>query len=210
MKQKDDVFLAFPKKPPTTIGGLARWNRHLLATCAYLEFRKRAIEAAIDKIAEETRLYVKHVTEEPIARTAKLALRELNQLRREWADDLASVKGAIRIAHDTNEAIIASLVRNTSGGEHLIKKFQSVPHPETNLLHGEGWLFEVASADILTERGYASFVTFGTMFDPGKFDCIGFPRPRTRITWKIKLPTRKNTRRKRESRDTLASPLSGR
>ena len=166
MKQKGDVFLAFPKKLPKTVGGLAKWNRSLLATCVYLEFRKRAIEAALGRITEEMKIYVKYVNEDPIAHTARLALGELNRLKRDWIDDLAGLKGAIRIAHDTNEAIIASLVRNF-GGESLIKVLQSAPHPETNLLHGEGWLFEVASADVLTGRGHASFVTFGTMFDPG-------------------------------------------
>ena len=203
MKQKGNVFLAFPKKLPKTVGGLAKWNRSLLATCVYLEFRKRAIEAALGRITEEMKIYVKYVNEEPIARTARLALGELNRLKREWIDDLAGLKGAIRIAHDTNEAILASLVRSL-GGEPLIKVLQSAPHPETNLLHGEGWLFEVASADVLTGRGHASFITFGTMFDPGGFDVISFPSPRAQVKWKITPPRRKKPKRKGEGSPSIS------
>jgi hypothetical protein len=195
MKQKGEAFLALPKRLPKTVGGLAKWNRGLLETCVYLEFRKRAIEAALKRITEETKVYVKYVNEEPIARTARLALAELNRLKRDWVDDLAGLKGAIRIVHDTNEAILASLVRNV-GGEQLIRAFHSVPHPETNLLHGEGWLFEVASADVLTARGHASFVTFGTIFDPGGFDVISFSSPRARVKWKIARPRLKGPKRK--------------
>jgi hypothetical protein len=124
-------------------------------------------------------------------------------LKRDWIDDLAGLKGAIRIAHDTNEAIIASLVRNF-GGESLIKVLQSAPHPETNLLHGVGWLFEVASADVLTGRGHASFVTFGTMFDPGGFDVISFPSPRAQVKWKITPPRRKKPKRKGEGSPSIS------
>jgi len=64
------------------------------------------------------------------------------------------------------------------------------------LAHGEGWLLEVLSANHLREQGKVAFVTFGTMFDPAKFDVIAFDGPRRRVQWKMKWPSAQRRERK--------------
>jgi hypothetical protein len=87
---------------------------------------------------------------------------------------IRTIKDTLRILHDTNEMIISGLAKAFSG-EGMPKKLSPpVPHPETNLLHGDGWMVEVLAAMELEQQGYLGFVTFGTLFDPDGVDVIGF------------------------------------
>jgi hypothetical protein len=199
VKQNRDVYILFPRRQPRTLLAVQRWHEKLLRDCIFFEFKKKALEAALDALRKEAGPYIAHVREQAgLERAATAALEQLNRLKEELSGELAAAKDAVRMIHDTNEVIIANLVRAHGGGEFLTQ-LQSAPSlRSTNLLHGEGWLLEVLSANHLREQGKVAFVTFGTMFDPAKFDVIAFDGPRRRVQWKMKWP--KARRRKAKGR----------
>lgn len=187
MKQKGtDVVFAFPKRLPKTIGGLSKWNRKLLQDCLRYEFKKKALSTALEKCTTEFKRYVSYARDEgPVGVAARMALKEFNLAKDELQSELDEIKEVVRIIHDTNELIIGSVVKNHLPQESLGGIFSS-RHPETNLLHGEGWIQEIASADILTQKGQAAFVAFGTGLDANGFDVIAVANPRSPITWNRK------------------------
>jgi len=189
VKQARSISILFPRRQPRTLIGMQRWHQKLLRDCIFFEFKKMALEAALEALRKEAGRYVTHVREQAgLERVATATLEQLNRLKTDFSDELATAKEAVRMIHDTNEVIIANLVRAHGGGE-LVSRLQSEPPLQsTNLLHGDGWLFEVLSANYLREHGKVVFVTFGTMFDPAKFDVIAFDGPRRRIRWKVKWP----------------------
>lgn len=92
----------------------------------------------------------------------------------------------------------------TSVKKEVTDEWLRVPHPESNLLHGEGWLFEIASAEHLRKKGYAPFVTFGTVFDAAKADIVAVPKPNSRVKWDQNHPTVRKLQR--ASRHRKLSP----
>ena len=186
MKQDaDELFFAFPKKLPKTVGGLSNWNKKLLDDCLFLEFKKRAINAALESVDQEFKEYVSYVRDEgPVGLAARKATGALNRLRIELREELAAIKLAVRIVHDTNELIIGSIVKSAVGPE-VLEQVLHTPHPESNLLHGHGWLFEFASGETMRGKGYAPFVTFGTVFDASKVDVIAVSKPNSRVKWNL-------------------------
>ena len=190
MKQSKDVRILFPRRRPRTLLAMQRWHEKLLRDCIFFEFKKKALEASLEALRKEAGPYVAHVREQAgLERVATAALEQLNRLKQELSHELAAAKESVRMIHDANEVIIANLVRAHGGGE-LLRQLQSEPSlPSTNLLHGEGWLLEMLSASHLREQGKVAFVTFGTMFDPAKFDVIAFDGPRRRVQWKMKWPS---------------------
>ncbi len=197
MKQSRDTHILFPRRQPRTLLAMQRWHEKLLRDCLFFEFKKKALEAAHDAIQKEAGPYIAHVREQAgLERVAAAALEQLNRLKKELSDELAAAKEAVRLIHDTNEVIIANLVWAHGGGE-LLSQLEGEPAlRSTNLLHGKGWLLEVLSANHLREQGKVAFVTFGTMFDPAKFDVIAFDGPRRRVQWKMKWPSAHRRKRK--------------
>ena len=195
MKQRrDDPMFAFPRDRPRTIRGLEKWHRGLLEICIDVEFEKRALEAGIGRVNREIQNYVAWSKQEGSSTPALLALSRLNRLKAKWEESLAVAKQVIRVAHDTNEMIISTLLRALRG-ESVIRHFEQQEVPRTgNLLHEPGWLFEVQAADDLREQGYAAFVTFGTIFDAKGFDVLAVSRPRRRIKWPGPWPPAKRRR----------------
>jgi hypothetical protein len=198
VKQSRDTHILFPRRQPRTLLAMQRWHEKLLRDCLFFEFKKKALEAALDTIRKEAGPYIAHVREQAgLERVAAAALEQLNRLKKELSDELAAAKEAVRMIHDTNEVIIANLVRARGGGELLTQLQGGEPAlRSTNLLHGEGWLLEVLSANHLRQQGKVAFVTFGTMFDPAKFDVIAFDGPRRRVQWKMKWPSAQRRERK--------------
>jgi len=189
MKQSGDVQILFPRRRPRTLLAMQRWHEKLLRDCLFFEFKKKALEAALEALQKEAGPYIAHVREQAgLERVATAAVAQLNHVKQDLSDELAVAKEAVRMIYDTNELIIANLVRAAGGGE-IIKQLQNEPTlRSTNLLHGEGWLLEILTASRQRERGKVAFVTFGTMFDPAGFDVIAFDRPRRRIQWKGNWP----------------------
>jgi len=184
MKQKtENVIFALPKRIPKTVGGLSRWNRELLDLCLLFEFKKRALEAALEKVNEEIRQYVPYTrnagaTERP----ARAALSALNRVKAELRSQIETIREVVRVVHDSNEVIVGSILR-CSVPRDVSEEILARHHPETNLLHGHGWLQEVASAEVLREQGYAPFVTFGTVLDPCGVDVVALAKPKARVKW---------------------------
>ncbi len=192
MKQNGDVFFVFPKKLPRTFRGLSAWNKRLLDTCMLLEFKKRALNAALEKINEELKHYVPYLREEPVALAARQALDALNRLKVEFQEELEVAKHSVKVTHDTNEQIIGFIIKKTVGQE-MLEQLLKTEHPESNLLHGDGWLFEVASAELMRKKGYEPFIAFGTVFDSAlKMDVLAV-KSNARLEWN--LPTLRKLRR---------------
>ncbi len=187
MKQKGTrVVFALPKRLPKTIGGLSNWNRKLLQDCLRYEFKKRALTAALEKCAAEFTRYVPYAHDDgPVGAAARMALKEFNLAKGELQSELDEIKEIVRILHDTNELIVGSVIKDRLPPESFKEVF-SDRHPETNLLHGEGWILEIATADILKKKGHAAFVTFGTGLDANGFDVVAVPNPGSPITWNRK------------------------
>lgn len=192
MKQLNDAYLLFPARRPRTIRAVERWHQKLLRDCAYWEFKKKALEAALRALRGELDHYVHHVREQAgLESEAKWVLNTLNRLRTELADELAVAKQAVRMIHDTNEFIIGNLVQ-AAGGRKAVQELQRQPTIRaTNLLHGDGWLLELLSAASLRREGKAAFVTFGTMFDPAGLDVVAFDQPLKRVRWQRPWPRKR-------------------
>lgn len=206
MKQSNDVRILLPGRPPKTIRAVERWHQKLLRDCAFFEFKKKALEAALNAVRVEVDRYSPHVRERAgLESEAKWVLETLNRLKRELSDELASAKLAVRMIHDTNEFIIGNLVQ-ANGGREFIQDLQRQPAMKsTNLLHGEGWLLELLSAATLRRDGKAAFVTFGTRFDPAKIDVVAFDRPLRRVRWKLAWPRKRRWSKRVVRRLTSAS-----
>jgi len=182
-KQKHPLFV-FPRKKPKTILGLYKWHRKLLEDCVFCEFEKRVLEAGINRINEEIQKYVHWSKDETLKDSALLAVKHLNRLKAKWEEELSVAKQTARVLHDTNEMIIATLLKAHS--DKIVRHFQADSvQPGANLLHEPGWLFELSCAEELKKDGQVGFLTFGTMFDAKGFDVVAFPRPRRRIKWGI-------------------------
>ncbi len=207
MKQTKDARILFPRKPPRTILAMQRWHQKLLWDCVFFEFKKKALEAALNLVRTEVSRFVMHVRERAGLETqARLALEQLNHLREELAGELTAAKHAVRMIHDTNEVIIGSLIQAHPGGKELCRELQRHPVLQsTNLLHGDGWLRELLTAAQLRREGKAAFVTFGTLFDPAKFDVVAFERPLRRIRWNLVWPRKQKSPKKVIQRRTSAS-----
>jgi len=184
MKQKQEkAVLRLPRKRPRTVQELYVWQKQLLEDSIYLEFRQRALRGAIGSLNGEVKKYVGWLKEGESPEPTKLALRILNTLLGEFKDQLADVKGEIRITHDTNEWIIERLLVLSTGEEAVERYVAALPKGKgANILHEPGWLFEMECADDLEKAGLASFLTFGTMFDAGQCDMVSFPA-KAKITW---------------------------
>ena len=185
MKQREDILFVFPRRKPKTLLGIYHWHRKILKGCIKFEFKKRALEAAINKINEELRYYVSLKNEIPIAKEALLAL---GTLKKEFQHEFQVAKKIVRVFHDTNEIIIGNLVRSHKGNE-IIRHVENLqPTPGSNILHGQGWLRELENADILKNEGHLPFIAFGTVFDSAGWDIISFGKPMRRIVWHGKYP----------------------
>ncbi|MGD0205900.1 MAG: hypothetical protein ABSB57_05645 [Dehalococcoidia bacterium] len=159
-----------------------------------MEFEKRALEAGIGRFNREIQNYVGWSRQEGPSNPALLTLDRLNRLKAKWKENLAFAKEVIRVAHDTNEMIVGTLLQ-AFGGENIIRHFEQQEVPASgDLLHEPGWLFEVQIADHLREQGYAAFVTFGTIFDAKGFDVLAMSRSRRRIEWRGPWPPGKRRR----------------
>lgn len=203
MKQdQNKLYFAFPRKLPKTVNGLSNWNKKLLDDCLFFEFKKRSINAALEKIEEEFKKYVPYARDEGLpALAARQALRSLNKLKTEFCEELDAIKHTVKIIHDTNELIIGSIIKSAVRTEVLEESLRT-PHPESNLLHGDGWLFEIATAEYIRSKGYAPFVAFGTVFDSAlKADVVGVPKPNSRLKWNLSgfRKLRHASRRKRKT-----------
>lgn len=190
MKQQDKWHLfVYPRKKPKTILALHKWHRWLLNDCIKQEFEKRALETGIRQINEDIKKYVGLAKVDATKNSARLALRHLNLLKKKWEEQLFVVKRVVKILHDTNEMIIANLLKAHIGEAYMAEVASESTLPGSNLLHEPGWLFEVSCAEILEKKRHAGFVTFGTVFDQKKIDVMAFPNPRRRIEWKGKQPS---------------------
>jgi len=193
-QRRHDPMFAFPRDRPKTIRGLEKWHRGLLEICIDMEFEKRALEAGIGRFNREIQNYVGWSRQEGPSNPALLTLDRLNRLKAKWKENLAFAKEVIRVAHDTNEMIVGTLLQ-AFGGENIIRHFEQQEVPASgDLLHEPGWLFEVQIADHLREQGYAAFVTFGTIFDAKGFDVLAMSRSRRRIEWRGPWPPGKRRR----------------
>jgi hypothetical protein len=185
MKQVENLLFVFPRRKPKTLLGIYRWHRKILKDCIKFEFKKRTLEAAINRINEELRFYVSLKSE---ISTAKEALVALGTLKKEFQHELQVTKKVVRVLHDTNEIIIGSLVRSHKGNE-IIRHVENLqPTPGSSILHGHGWLHELEVAEILKSEGHLPFITFGTAFDSAGWDIISFPKPLRRIAWRGRYP----------------------
>jgi hypothetical protein len=183
VKQQKGPILIFPKKKPKTLFGLYKWHRKLLGNCIFHEFQKRALEAGISEINEEIRKYVHWSKDETFKDPALLTLKHLNGLKAKWQRELLLAKQTVRVLHDTNEMIIATLLKAHTDGEIVHHLQIDNVQPGANLLHEPGWLFELSCVEELKKDGKVGFLTFGTVFDANKFDVIAFSKPRRRIKW---------------------------
>src|SRR5215813_509063 len=136
MKQSGDVQILFPRRRPRTLLAMQRWHERLLRDCLFFEFKKKALEAALEALQKEAGPYIAHVREQAgLERVATAAVAQLNHVKQDLSDELAVAKEAVRMIYDTNELIIANLVRAAGGGE-IIKQLQNEPTlRSTNLLH---------------------------------------------------------------------------
>jgi hypothetical protein len=185
MKQIENPLFVFPSRKPKTLLGIYRWHRKILKDCIKFEFKKCALETAINKINEQLQHYVSLKNE---FITAQEALVELGTLKKEFQHELLFAKKIVKVFHDTNEMIIGNLVRSHKGNE-IIRHYQKLqPTPGSNILHGTGWLCELEVAEILKNKGHLPFITFGTIFDAGGWDIISFAKPRRRIIWRGRYP----------------------
>jgi hypothetical protein len=195
MKQKrDDPMLVFPKQRPKTIRGLHKWHRKLLEDCVYFEFKKRALEAAIRHINREIQKYVRWLRNDEPERPALLALDRLHRLKSEWKHELDAVRHVIRVLHDTNEMMIAGLLRAVGADEFVRTSLEGEGARTGNLLHEPGWLTEVEFMEDSAKEGRVAFLTFGTAFDSRGVDAVTFARPNRRIQWRHAWPQAKRKR----------------
>lgn len=185
MKQIENPLFVFPRRKPKTLLGIYRWHRKILKDCIKFEFKKRALEAAINNINEELHHYVS--LKKKFA-TATEALVELGTLKKEFQDELLITKKIVKVFHDTNEMIIGNLVRSHKGNEIIQHSQKLQPTPGSNILHGNGWLSELEAAQIQENERYLPFITFGTIFDSAGWDIISFVKPRRRIVWRGRYP----------------------
>ena len=202
MKQSEDkCWLLLPKARPKTVRGVERWHRRLLETAVSLEFEQLSLKASQGALKNEIARYAPLTKDPAIGSVAVMALGHLNALKRQNVERLREVAAQIKIVHDTNEVILRTLLR-AHGAEEVVRSTDARgPAPGANLLHGLGWLYEVASADYLSAQGSAAFVTFGSVFDPAGFDVIAFPRSQRRV----RLDFLAATRGKKKGRPTGAS-----
>jgi hypothetical protein len=185
MKQIKDALFVFPGRKPKTLLGIYRWHRRILKDCIKFEFKKRALETAINKINDELEYYVSLKNEFSTAMEAVIAL---GTIKKEFQNELLITKKIVRVFHDTNEMIIGNLVRSHKGNE-IIRHVQNLqPTPGSNILHGHGWLSELEVANIQENKGCLPFITFGTVFDSAGWDIISFSKPRSRIVWRARYP----------------------
>ncbi|MGA2465045.1 MAG: hypothetical protein ABSH06_11930 [Thermodesulfobacteriota bacterium] len=185
MKQIKDTLFVFPGRKPKTLLGIYRWHRKILKNCIKFEFKKRALQTAINKINEELEYYVSVKND---FSTAKEALVALGTLKKEFQHELLITKKIVKVFHDSNEMIIGNHVRSHKGNE-IIRHVQNLqPTPGSNILHGHGWLSELEVASIQENEGYLPFITFGTVFDSAGWDIISFSKPRRRIVWRARYP----------------------
>ena len=192
MKQVNDIYAALPRTKPQTLRDIHDWHKELLRSCLYFEFKKHAVKAAIAALNAQVEHHV-HADKEGLTIPARMALEQLNRTKKEFTDELQALKGAVKVIHDTNEMIIGSLL-SAHAGESIVQRIcPSHPHPESNLLHGDGWMFEVLSAIEVEKDGFLGFVTFGTLFDPAGFDVIAFKSPERAVNLKIAWPLEPKT-----------------
>ncbi|MDD5639118.1 MAG: hypothetical protein PHO28_04405 [Candidatus Pacebacteria bacterium] len=197
MKQKNKPIIIFPKKQPKTISEIYKWHKKLLETTIYLEFKKKILKAAIERINQEFQKYIKYKKEnENLKKYAELALSKLNILKNEFGDELEVTKLSTKAAHDTNELIIAQLVKSFVKDKDILTKIAEGEIPQTNLLHEPGWLTELLTQEYLEkQRHFLCFITFGTIFDGKGFDLICIPKEYAfkKIKWQIRYPRSKQS-----------------
>ncbi|HUS44534.1 MAG TPA: hypothetical protein VM219_00660 [Phycisphaerae bacterium] len=187
MKQEDPDFI-FPRRKPKTLGDIHGWHKHLLNECMRLEFRQKILKAAIAELNSQINHYCDIARDENRSRPAKLALAALNRIKSDFEEELRQVKDLVRIVHDTNEMIIGGLIKSGLSPDAPAHFVEKGPQPGANLLHGDGWIEELRSADLLEAEGKVPFVTFGTIFDSAGFDVIAFPDPDTPVHINIEYP----------------------
>ena len=185
MKQHGEVLLVVPKTSPRTLRGVQRWHRRLLEMAVRLEFEQLVLRAAQNALKIEIGRYAPFMKDPAVKSAAVMALSHLNVLKRQNSERLREVSARIRIVHDTNEAILRVLLEAHGAKETVRSVDARGPAPGSNLLHGMGWLHEVATADYLSAQGRAAFVTFGSVFDPAGIDVIAFSSARRRIPFDL-------------------------
>jgi hypothetical protein len=176
MKQRENLHILLPAKRPEMLSDVHAWHMNLFNVCLFYEFKLKAINAALERVRGDIAHHI-DMRKDGLEKPADLALVQLNKLKQELESERADIKGCIDIIHDTNEAIIASLL-SSSGGRKFVESLAASPAVRgTNLLHGDGWMHEVLSAELGRKDGGYPFITFGTMFDPVGFDVICVPGP---------------------------------
>lgn len=185
MKQTYKPVCAYPTKLPKTILGLYRWHQKLLRDCLYSEFKKKALEKSIESINGQMKGLVQLMKrDDKYKGVITFALRELNRLNADLKEELLVAKEITKIAHDTNEYLISSLLE-ASGHQTYVDHLKTKPQlNSTNLLHGVGWIYELEAARQYEKKGEVGFLTFGTMFDPADVDMFVFDKPLRRLRWK--------------------------
>lgn len=193
MKQKNKPMIISPRKQPKTILGIYKWHKKLLDDTVYLEFKKKVFEAAMERINQETKKYIKYKKEsgDEFKKCTELALSKLNILKGEFMDKLRIIKLSAKVAHDTNELIITQLLKFSIKNKDILTKITEGEIPQTNLLHEPGWLTELLGQEWAEKKHHLlCFITFGTIFDGKGVDMVCIPKKYTlkRVKWRIKYP----------------------
>lgn len=183
LKKRAVPVFAFPRRRPKTIRALYRFHHVLLELTMLAEFRQKALVAAGAEVTAQMRKYSPLASDPEDGVAARLALSQLNKLKREFQQKLDDVKADIALLHNSNYLVIRALLRGTGQAELVDRIEAANPTPGSNLLHEPGWVREVAVADGLARHGKAAFLTFGTPVDAGACDAIVFDRPLCRLKW---------------------------
>lgn len=191
MKKRDPIFI-YPKKRPKTIIALYKWHKKLLDSAIHYEFKTKAVKSSIEKLNDEIREYIPYLKKPIVRSNTKFALEHLNRVKREKEGELMVLKETVKMIHDTNELLITNLLSSHRWKKKDLKQLLFEQFPGTNILHGQGWLYELAAQDEVEKEGDLGFITFGTIFDAKGFDLLVFPRTsaRKRITWKKQYPVK--------------------
>ena len=182
-RQSKRPAYAFPRRPPRTFRSLHKFHRVLLELTMLSEFRQKALAAAVTQVSGEMRKYTPRVSDPEDSSAARLALSQLNKVKRGLQAELDAVRADVAMLHNSNYLIIRAVLRGM-GQEHLVTTAEAGhPTPGSNLLHEPGWVREVAIADGLRAHGKAAFLTFGTPVDAALCDAIVVDQPLRRLKW---------------------------
>lgn len=172
--------ILFPPFEIRTVEDLMRWHDELLEIALRVEFERKMTKSTLKTIS---RLKKDAMQEKESIEAAKLELKILTELQKDYRKDLASSKKLLQIIYFTNEIITTSFLEKDKIEE--LKKDELSRH-KTPLLHGRGWRFEYQAMNFLRRKGYASFLTYGGLLDPHKVDIIAFRPEKVKVKVNLK------------------------